>query len=124
VVLFPVYAALVWYGCFRWRRRFQGMIWLAAGMLGLAFLAWLDVVGTRWLLGRFPGPLFIMLLAAEAGIVGPVGLYVWSLRRERVDIPCRRCGYELKGLEVSDPTCPECGLPSAVPKFPGQVRAA
>ncbi|CAG0987542.1 hypothetical protein PHYC_02107 [Phycisphaerales bacterium] len=108
--LFPLYAALVWYGCFRWRRRFLGFASLAAGVMGVAFLAGVDVVVTRWLTHQFPKPLFLLMLAAEAGIILPVGLFVVMMPRERIELPCRGCGYELEGLETANPTCPECGL--------------
>jgi hypothetical protein len=38
------------------------------------------------------------------------------------DLPCPRCGYNLRGLPIDEP-CPECGLmverPAAAPPAPG-----
>lgn len=109
LILFPLYAVLVWYACYRWRRHFLGVAALAAGVLGVAFLAWLDVVLTRLISNRFPSMLFLLLLGAEAGVLIPVGIFVWLVPRERAAMPCGGCGYELKGLEAETPKCPECG---------------
>lgn len=115
--VFPVYAALVWYACFRWRRQFLGFAALGAGVMGVLLLAMLDVVVTRWLTHQVTKPLFVLLLLAEAGIILPVGAFVVMMPRERVELPCRACGYELLGLEIANPTCPECGLEHAARKL-------
>lgn len=110
VFIFPLYAVLVWYACFRWRRHFLGVASLLAGLGGLLVLAWLDVRIARWLTNQFPMPGFLLLLAGEGMIVLLIGTYLVAMPRERVRVPCRGCGYELDGLETANPRCPECGL--------------
>lgn len=123
MILFPIYAAIVLYGVVRLRRRFLGLALLAASLLGLALLAWIDVTVGRWITGKPPMPLFRLLLCVEAGILFPLGLYLWTVRRERVELPCRKCGYELQGLEVANPTCPECGLAFAAEEVTAPIAA-
>lgn len=112
--LFPLYAALVWYACYRWRRRFLGYAALLAGVGLVTLLIWLDIALMRWVFDETAGPLIIMLLAAEAAAVLVVGSFLVFLPREQPLLPCRSCGYELDGLEHENPRCPECGLPEAV----------
>ncbi|MDX2130903.1 MAG: hypothetical protein SFY69_02475 [Planctomycetota bacterium] len=119
--IFPLYAVLVWYGCFKWRRRFLGVASLVAGLGGVLLLGWVDVQVSRWLTSEFPMPGFLLLLAGEGGIMLLVGSYLVALPRERVRVPCRGCRYELDGLEHANPTCPECGLAHAASK-PRRVR--
>lgn len=113
MILFPIYAALVLYGVYRLRRRFLGVALLAASLLGLLALGWLDLMVGYWVTGRKTTMLFRMMLGVEGALLLPLGVYLWSVRRERIEIPCRRCGYELFGLEQANPTCPECGMACA-----------
>jgi hypothetical protein len=113
MLLFPLYAALVWYGCYRWRRRFVGFAIYAAGVLALVMLAYLDVRLMRWMFNSPPSPSLLLLLCAEAGMVALVGALVVCSPRERAAKPCRACGYELEGLDDANPRCPECGLEGA-----------
>lgn len=111
LVLFPLYAFLVWYACLRWRRRVLGVAALAMGIMLIALLAHLDLAIRRWLHMTDTGPLFRFMLYAEGGMVGMVGaLLVLLPPTRRAQTPCRRCGYELLGLDDANPTCPECGL--------------
>ncbi len=121
MILFPMYAAIVLYAIYSRRRQFLGLAVLAASLLGLALLAWIDVTVGRWITGRPPMPLFRLLLCVEAGILLPLGMYLWTVRREKVEVPCRKCEYELHGLEVANPTCPECGLPFAASEVPSPL---
>lgn len=113
MLLFPLYAAIVWYGCYRFRRQFLGYAAFAAGVLGIVLLLWLDIRLTRWLLNQHPAPGLLMMLSAEGCIVFLIGGYLVMTPRERAAMPCRRCAYELAGLDDHDPRCPECGLERA-----------
>lgn len=118
MILFPIYGAIVLYAVYRLRRRFLGAAVLAASLFGLALLAWVDYSLGVWFTGRPPGVLFRLMLVVEAALLFPLGGYLWTVRRERIEVPCRACGYELLGLESSNPTCPECGLPCAAKVMP------
>jgi len=116
VIFFPIYAALVWYGCFRWRRRPQAFLSILAGLTGVAIFSELHAALNRLLDGGWSGHTLRVMLIAEAAIILLVGGYLAVLPQGRVHLPCRRCRYELRGLEHENPTCPECGLPHAVRK--------
>jgi hypothetical protein len=58
-----------------------------------------------------------MLLGVEAIIVAVVGIFFWCLPRHVALVPCRRCSYELSGLDGDNPTCPECGLEFAAARL-------
>jgi hypothetical protein len=125
LILFLFYAVFVWYLCFRYRRNWRGLLIFVASMATLWLLADLYRVAIRWakvnrhafLDTRNDGQLFLMLLAVEAVIVAGVGLFFWCLPRAGALKPCRRCGYELAGLDDDNPTCPECGTTSAAARL-------
>jgi hypothetical protein len=75
------------------------------------------------LAGMSPGSLVSLqlLLWMEAGAVAVVGGFIVLLPRRNAVMPCRKCGYELKGLEDENPRCPECGKEHAA--FEPKVRA-
>ena len=50
-----------------------------------------------------------------------VGVFVVLLPLVVVDTPCRRCRYDLAGLESENPTCPECGMAHAAIKVKRRV---
>jgi hypothetical protein len=117
LVLFPLYAFLVWYACLRWRRQLMGVAALVVGILLILLLAQLDVAIRRALHLADNGPLFRFMLYAEGGMVGMVGaLLVLLPPRRNAHTPCRSCGYELLGLDDVNPTCPECGMTFAATK--------
>ena len=52
----------------------------------------------------------IMLLALAVLLALGVGLLVAGLRRSGRGYPsCGRCGYDVRGAERVQDTCPECG---------------
>ena len=116
MILFPVYAVFVWYLCFRWRRSWVAWASLFLGVAGVATLAWFHVTVSVIALGASDSPLFPILLAAEAGLILIVGAFIAMLPLEVADTPCRRCQYDLAGLELDNPTCPECGMVHAARK--------
>lgn len=119
MVLFPIYAFLVWYACLRWRRQVMGVAVLALGIMAILLLAQLDITIRQALHVPDNGPLFRFMLYAEGLMVGLVGVLLVALPPRRAAIvPCRRCGYELQGLEEANPTCPECGTIFAAHALP------
>jgi hypothetical protein len=113
MVLFPAYAMLVWALTWRWRRSWVGLGAVVAGVLGVGLLGIAHKFTAVVFPAQLEGPLFSLLLAVEALCVLVVGLFITTLPRERVDRPCRRCRYELIGLDDENPTCPECGMAHA-----------
>jgi hypothetical protein len=116
MVLFPVYAVFVWYLCLRWRRTWVGWASLFLGVAGIGALEWFRQTLSQLLGGILDGPLFPLLLAAEAGLVLVVGAFIATLPTEVAQAPCRKCHYDLTGLEDDNPTCPECGTLHAARK--------
>ncbi len=117
LILFPIYALLVWYACLRWRRQLMGVAALLLGLALIGLLARLDIAVRQALHLPDNGPLFRFMLYAEAVIVALVGgLLVFLPPRKLAKVPCRRCGYELHGLDEANPTCPECGTEFAAIK--------
>jgi len=91
----------------------MGFVSLVLGMLGVSMLGWIDLTVARMFSSSVAPSLFLLLLVGEAAIVLLVGSYLVLLSRERRERPCRRCNYELMGLDDPNPTCPECGLAHA-----------
>jgi hypothetical protein len=116
MVLFPAYAVLVWYFAFRWRRTWIGWASVLVGVGAVGLIAVLHRTINGLLAGALDGPMFPMMLAAEAGFVFLVGAFIVMLPIDAPDLPCRRCHYDLSGLEAENPTCPECGMPHAAIK--------
>jgi hypothetical protein len=116
MILFPVYAVFIWYFCLRWRRNWVGWASLLMGVSGVGVVAWFHQTVNSLMAGAWDGPLFPILLASEAGLVLVVGVFIVLLPIEVAEVPCRRCHYDLAGLEEDNPTCPECGMPHAARK--------
>ncbi|MBA4039067.1 MAG: hypothetical protein C0468_01830 [Planctomyces sp.] len=105
MILFPLYAAIVWAVAFAWRRTWAGALAVIAGSVAIVVLTRaLQVLG----LG---GGGFLLLLIAESVVVGGIGLAI-VLSPRRPDFPhCHRCGHDLRGLDGAVLRCPECGTP-------------
>lgn len=116
MILFAFYAALVWYGCWHYRRRWQGFLVYGLSVFGMYFLWRVYVALVRFSRGGWDTSSMLLLFGAEAFIVLVVGGTLLAVRREKVVMPCRRCRYELEGLEYQNPRCPECGLEHAFRK--------
>lgn len=116
MIVFPLYAVLIWALTWRFRRSWLGYVTVVAGVVGVAILAGLHHYTELVFPVTVSGPLIPMMLAVEAGFVLVVGVYIASLPLERVERPCRGCRYELAGLEEANPTCPECGMAHAAHK--------
>lgn len=116
-MILPLYALLVWFHCFKRRRRLMGWVALSLGVLGMATISMLERTIREWSGGE-PGPFnsFQFILYGETFIVTIGGIFILLLPRRDAEVPCRKCGYELSGLEDHNPRCPECGQDSAAHK--------
>lgn len=114
MVLFPLYAILVWSFSWRFRRSWIAFAAVAVGVLGVVLVGMLHRLSGVIFPTLVNARLFSMLLGVEGACILVVGFYIALLPRQRIDLPCRRCGYELSGLDEPNPVCPECGLPHAV----------
>jgi hypothetical protein len=111
VILPVLYAVLVWYFAMRWRRRWPAF--LAVG-LGVANLLVLGAMVHAWDRTRAPWPiselgLLFSLLYPYTALVGVIGVYISLLPRAAKAHECRKCRYDLSGLEPDELVCPECG---------------
>lgn len=133
MIVFAIYALLVWVAAARWRRQWLGL-WVVVGGAGAAgALAW---VVPAWLL-----PVDMRLLVvAEAVAILAVGLFIVALPRRHRETACVKCGghlvpgagpggarwpvcnpcgiqhgqcewcgHSVSGLPIGSMICPECG---------------
>ncbi len=107
MILFVLYALLIWFGTSKFRRRWPAFAILAAGV-GLVLIlhrVFLDLIVSPGP-GMMPAWIYVAIWP-YAGLILLVGL-IFALsgplpQREG----CRRCGYDLTGL--THRRCPECG---------------
>jgi len=116
VIVFAVYAALVWYAAFHYRRRALG---IAVALLSI--LPPLALTATVSYLNRSPQDTGLLLLNNLKGygvvlhiftvpyalVVSGVALIAATTRRHRPHITCPKCHYDLEGNATGQ--CPECG---------------
>lgn len=109
MILPVVYAMLVWYSAMRFRRQWQGLASVTAGVLLLVALNHL-MGGER---GEWSGRganLLLILLWPYTLLVGSAGYFILCLpRRPSGDYYCSHCYYDFTGLEPANLVCPECG---------------
>ncbi|GEM_PF-1184547 len=127
MMLLPLYALLTWYFCFRYRRQLAGWAALGVSLTLIATLMEIEQRVRTWVGANenaFTSLQFV--LWGEVIIVGLGGAFILCLRRGGAEIPCRKCGYELAGLEDENPKCPECGQADAAFKpeqpMPGHIK--
>ena len=108
MVLFAVYAAIIWYIAMRNRRRWQGFVIVLVG----GMLTWFLMKSVGYL-GLGEGG-FSLLMMFETGIIWGVGFFICVLPRALTFPHCDYCKYDFRGLESTDPlfVCPECGNPA------------
>ncbi len=106
---FVLYAILVWYLAIRWRRRLIGLVSLAAGLAGIAFIGYFHLLLSRWTDGAIYLPLLQIMLYPYGLLVGGAGLFMVCLPRRRPTAYCKACSYDLAGLDPEIDRCPECG---------------
>jgi hypothetical protein len=114
VFLFVVYAAFFWLMSVKHRRTWSGFLWALGGFLGLCLVGYLHYRLDVWSNHRIFLPVLQTILYPYAGLVLVVSLFLASLPPKFRGIACRQCGYDLTGLEVACPRCPECGKQHAV----------
>ena len=131
MILFPAFAALVWFAALRWRRTVRGFAAVAAGLAIILMVAYFHQRLGDWVEFEIFRPEFQLVLRSYAGILTAVGLYICVLPRRPADdstarVPCAKCGYELEGLAVEHPgelgRCPECGTTNRL--VPRSLRTA
>ena len=107
-MIFPViYAALTWYFAMRWRREWPSF--LAVGLSGLLLALAIRMIGA-WR-EHIPDEALggLVLLYPYSALVVGVGLYICCMPRRVTETQCRRCRYDLAGLDPINLRCPECG---------------
>lgn len=107
VVLFSVYAVIVWYAAARYRRTWIALAAVAAGVAGLILVALFHIQLARWSHGRIFLPTLQLMLYPYILLVAAIGLYLSLLPRIIPVTACRTCEYDLRGLAAV--VCPECG---------------
>lgn len=110
---FVVYAVLVWWAAYHWRRRWRGYGASVAGVMGLVFLAFLHWKLSEWTHGRIYLPVLQVLLYPYTLLVGAGGVFMASMPK-MLPFRCASCGYDLEGLEGEIAACPECGREHAL----------
>ena len=115
--IFIVYAVLVWWGAYHWRRHVLGFASVLVGV-GLCVLAgmahtWLgNMTEGQIFMPVFQGLLYpstaLLLMVGACFVFAPVHT---GGRAAMNSTLCRGCGYDLAGLERRVRRCPECALP-------------
>jgi hypothetical protein len=115
VYVFVLYAAMVWFGVYAFRR--QWLAWVI--LLASVPVAFLVVRGTQWLMGTQNTMIWLMA-GLYQGLILLIGVVIAVQPRERpARFPCRRCHYDLTGNESG--ICPECGAHVEVAPPPAVV---
>ncbi len=109
MVLFSIYAVIVWFAAARYRRQWGSFASVAAGTAGLILVALFHIQLSRWTHGRIYLPTLQAVLYPYIGLVAIVGVYLSCLPRAIPETACRACEYDLRGLSAERVVCPECG---------------
>jgi hypothetical protein len=109
VLIFPIFATLVWALAMYWRRRWPSFAIVTGAMIALLivvriFAAWRDALPVY-------SPIFYELMWPYIILTGALGYYICCLPRPPTGLQCGKCRYDLSGLNLKDLTCPECGEP-------------
>ncbi len=119
MILFAVYAVVVWWMAMRHRRTLVGFA--IAALCALPMLLAAQYVPALATFGITTGTVpatpgrglegLQILLWAEAAVVASVSLFIVCLPRPPRGRHCRYCWYDLTGLDAEADLCPECGTP-------------
>ncbi|MEO1583801.1 MAG: hypothetical protein AAFR96_04415 [Planctomycetota bacterium] len=125
--LFVVYALLIWYAAFRWRRHVAGVVTIVGGMIVMHLFNIVhgDIADS---LG-YDENIFRGLMYPYMGLVAAVGIYLFCFPKElpRGTLHCRACWYDLSDMEgefTEHTPCPECGTTRAEARTGKGRRAA
>ncbi len=106
MIIFSIYALLIWWGAYTGRRTWRGFSVAIAGAVvvlpaidPLVYLAWM-------MMGERPNWLFIFFYAYSA-VIALAGVFLATMPRADANRPCHKCGYDLHGIDAG--VCPECG---------------
>jgi hypothetical protein len=102
VILFALYAMLVWYLAARWRRRPLGIVVVLTGAGAAAMGGWLAP-------DALISPDVRVLLKGEAGIILLVGLLILAMPRRDPVLACAGCGAAFTGVRRRVQACERCG---------------
>lgn len=122
MILFVIYAAVVWSGAYFLRRRPLGVMIAILSPVPVAIGTWMLVV---WLRQTQSTPTHILVVFPGVyGAVITAGAWLAALARRLPRHPCLRCGYDLEG-NLSG-LCPECGASIGTVRAPevGDPQAA
>ena len=106
VLLFPIYAVVIWALAMHWRRRWPAFAIVACGT---ALLVGAVRLCMRLDLLPATAKIFYELLWPYILLLGGMGTYIACLPRRAREHECQRCHYDLRGLDPLALTCPECG---------------
>jgi hypothetical protein len=120
MLLFVLYAVLVWYGAVKWRHNWRGFAWVGGGILGVLMVIKFHTMLNGWTRQEIYLPVLQTLLWSYLLLVGSVGLFVACIPHARGPWCCEKCGYDLTGVPGFADVCPECGVPISE----GVARAA
>lgn len=107
MLIFPIFAVIVWALTMRWRRRWPAFVIVTVAVGTLLLLTRL-LVAYEYLLPR-ETRLVHELLWPYIGLLALVGYYIACLPRRPGEHACPTCHYDLRGLNPRGLSCPECG---------------
>ncbi len=110
MLLFPFLAALIWYLAGKYRRTWRGVL---AVFVGMAVFALLEItlirMGAIGIAGMKPW-LVVWLVIFSGALVIAVSIFIFLMPLPPPPhVHCRKCKYNLTGLDSADLHCPECG---------------
>ncbi|MBC7770881.1 MAG: hypothetical protein H7210_00165 [Pyrinomonadaceae bacterium] len=110
MLLFPLYAGIMWLLAAKWRREWKGFAVVLGGTLFMLFIEYtLYKLGALNIGSIDPGGA-LGLLVPFTVFVSAVGLFIACQPRSAPsEVHCKTCFYDLTGLDPVELTCPECG---------------
>lgn len=115
MILLAAYAVFIFYLAMRYRRQWGGFVSVAGGVLLLLLIARPALEEHNVLTALLPVGMrvgykhLLILILPEAALIALVGFFIASLPRNLSATACRKCKYELGGLNPIGLVCPECG---------------